>query len=97
MAVKQKRALNHEHLIALAKLATYPEWDVLQEIMNNRIYKDKNSIVTYPETEPIKLATMKSFYRGRISTINLIKREVNSAATILEQLETKEDEPKKKK
>lgn len=97
MPKDSKNSLNLEHLAALAKLATYPEWEVLKFVMSNRVHKDKNSIVTYPETEPVKLATMKAFYRGRISAMNLIKREVEGAGDLLEKEETKEDEPKKVK
>ena len=96
--MKEKiNGMSAAHLASLARLSSYEEWPVLQLLMSNRVNKDKNSIVTYPESEPIKLATMKAFYRGRISAMNIINREVGGAAVELEKFETKsEDKPNKK-
>jgi hypothetical protein len=93
--IKQgKRLLSPEDLADLAKLATTKEWGTLCRTLDIRVSKDKNSIVTYPVEEPIKLATMHAFYKGRISACYLIKREVNEAAKTLEGIEEK---PKKEK
>lgn len=89
-----KPNLANEDLAKLAQLANTEEWMALCRLMDNRINRDKNSIITYPEAEPIKLATQKAFYRGRISACYLIKREVNNAGKELENIEEK---PKKKK
>lgn len=94
MAEKQrKQSLAPEDLAALARLSKAPEWEILMKVLDNRVIRDKNSIVTYPEHDTVKLATMKAFYRGRISACYLVKREVNGAARELEKL----DEPKKEK
>lgn len=71
-------------LQALANLADTEEWEALCRMMDNRKNKDMHSIITYPESEPIKLATKKAFYKGRISAVNLIKKEVGEAASKLE-------------
>lgn len=96
MAEKKQRKpiLTLEDLAGLAKLSQTDEWAILCKVLDNRVMRDKNSIVTYPEHDTIKLATMKSFYRGRISACYLVKREVNGAGRELDKLE--EGEPKKK-
>ena len=96
MAEKRQRKpiLSPEDLAGLAKLSQMPEWEILCRVLDNRVMRDKNSIVTYPEHDTIKLATQKSFYRGRIQACYLVKREVNGAARELDRLE--EGEPKKK-
>ena len=92
--LKKKKSLSLEDCAALARISALPEWEVLQKVMDNRVVSDKNSILTYPEDEPLKLAVKKAFYRGRISAINLIKKEINGAAALLEEREEKK--PKKK-
>ena len=78
-----------EELDTLAKMSRYPGWKILEKFMESRVLKDKNSIVTLPENDPVRLATQKAFYRGRISAINLIRKEVNQAPATLEKLEEK--------
>ncbi len=85
----KKAILNPQDLAALAKLASYPEMEVLWRLLDNRVNRDKNAIISYPEEEPMRLAVRKAFYRGRISAIFLLKREVTSAADKLESLEEK--------
>jgi len=92
MADKQgKNALSPEDLKDLAKLATLPEWETFCRLLDNRVIRDKNAIVSYPSDEPVKLATMHSFLKGRISAVYTIKREVAQAARTLETLEEKKE------
>jgi hypothetical protein len=92
MADKQlKSPLSAEDLRDLAKLSTLPEWATLCRVMENRVIRDKNAIVSYPTDEPVKLAINHSFLKGRISAVYLIKREVDTAVKSLELLEEKKD------
>ena len=97
MVKKRKSFLNPEDLASLVKLASYPETEVLWKLMKNRIEKDKNSILAYPESDPQRLAVSKAFFRGRISGLLLLRRDVLGAAAELDKLEEEEDKKVKKK
>jgi hypothetical protein len=96
MTKKKKKNLNSQDLADLARLAQAPEIKVLWRLMENSVIRDKNSIITYPETDPVKLAIEKSFYRGRISAIHLIKKEIMNAGRKLDKLEEAASKPVKK-
>lgn len=83
-----KKPINHEDLVALAALSRYPEWEVFKRLTDNRIIRDKNAIISFPSEDP-KLPTQHAFYRGRISAILAMRREVDTAARQLEILEEK--------
>lgn len=93
IVTKQDRALSAEHLSVLASLANSKYWPTLKMLLMNRISRDKNSILTYPEYDPVRLAVKKSFYKGRISAAYLIIKQIEEAANELELLE----EDKKRK
>ena len=84
-----KNTLDPSTLSDLAQLSQTKEWETLCKVMDNRVSRDKNAIVSYPEDVPVKLATMKAFYRGRMSAIFLIKREVSNAGRELDKIEEK--------
>jgi len=91
MAEKQgKNALSPSDLKDLAKLSTLPEWETFCRLLDNRVYRDKNAIVSFPSGSP-DLPTKHTFYNGRISAIYTIKRQVETAAVTLEQLEEKKE------
>lgn len=77
--------VNLKDLQMLSNLAGTEEWEALCRMMEARRRRDANSIITYPEHEPIKLATKKAFYRGRRSAMNLIKKQVEEAPKMLEK------------
>ena len=77
--------VNLKDLQMLANLAKTEEWEALCRMMESRRRRDANSIITYPEHEPIKLATKKAFYSGRRSALNLIKKQVEEAPAKLEK------------
>jgi len=84
VARKKTSQLSLSDLEVLAKLSQTKYWEVLSRIFDNRQEKDKNSIIYLPEHKPMELATKKSFYRGRISALKLIKDEVNEAGRNLD-------------
>lgn len=89
MAEKQsKKSLAPEDLQDLAKLASYPEWATFCRLLDNRVARDKNSIVSFP-SDSDRLPTQHAFLNGRISAVYIIKREVTEAANNLEKLEDK--------
>lgn len=83
-----KKPINPEDLQALAALSKYPEWEVFKRLTDNRMVRDKNSIISLPSEDP-RLPTQHAFYRGRISAILAMRREVESAARQLEIIEEK--------
>ena len=85
-----KQTIKMEDLEVLAKLCQSKTWEVLSRLLDNRREKDKNSILNFPEYDPVKLATNKAFYRGRISAIDLLMKEVNDAGKNLDKLSEKE-------
>jgi len=100
MATKVRKArelLSPEHLAVLAEFAQTKYWETLNYLFENRIIRDKNSILTYPEYDPVRLATKKAFYRGRISALYLIRREVNGASKKLEEIEEENSKKGRKK
>lgn len=84
---KDQRKISREKYEALARLASYPEAKVLWDMLTLRAEQDIDSIISYPETDPVKLAVEKAFLRGRIAAIKMIMKEVAGAAKQLEKFE----------
>lgn len=85
-----KNLISPGDLKDLAKLSTLPEWATFCRLLDNRVNRDKNSIVSFPSGSA-DLPTKHAFYNGRISAVYMIKREVELAAQALEALEEKKE------